>query len=136
MDRIIAACGNNCASCPRYTAHPYEKAEEELRHTAELWMKIGYRNDIAANEEISCAGCRPENRCRYHAVKCCSDSGIKNCSQCRLFPCDIMKECFKVTKSFEPKARLVCTEEEYGRLKKAFFEKEQNLKSFIGDGPD
>ena len=38
-----------------------------------------------------------------------------------------MKECFEVTKSFEPKCRQVCTDEEYNRLNKAFFEKEQNL---------
>ena len=41
MKKIIAACGNDCAACPRYVAHPYEKTDEELRHTAELWMKIG-----------------------------------------------------------------------------------------------
>ena len=23
--KIIAACGNDCAVCPRYVAHPYEK---------------------------------------------------------------------------------------------------------------
>ncbi|MBR3246082.1 MAG: GNAT family N-acetyltransferase, partial [Parasporobacterium sp.] len=39
--KIIAACGNDCAACPRYTTYPYEKTEEELHHTAELWMKIG-----------------------------------------------------------------------------------------------
>lgn len=136
MDRIIAACGNDCAACPRYTAHPYEKTEEELRHTAELWMKIGYRDHIAANEEIACTGCRPENWCRYHAVKCCGDRGISNCSQCGLYPCGNMKECFEVTRSFEPQACLVCTQEEYGRLKKAFFEKEQNLRSVGGDSSD
>ena len=32
------------------------------------------------------------------------------------------------TASFEPKCREVCTEEEYKTLKKAFFEKDENLK--------
>ena len=40
---------------------------------------------------------------------------------------DNIKECFAVTKSFEPMCRQVCTENEYMRLKKAFFEKEKNL---------
>ena len=40
MGRVIAVCGNDCAACPRYIAHPYEKTDEELGHTAELWMKI------------------------------------------------------------------------------------------------
>lgn len=40
-----------------------------------------------------------------------------------------MRECFTVTKSFEPKCREVCTEMEYEQLKKAFFEKEINLQA-------
>lgn len=127
MSRVIAACGNDCSVCPRYTAHPYEKTENELYRTSELWMKIGYRNTIVSNEEISCAGCQPENWCRYHVVNCCENKDIKNCSQCTEYPCKNMKECFTVTKSFEPKCRDACTVEEYEQLKKAFFEKEKNL---------
>ena len=59
------------AACPRYNVHPYEKTEAELHHTAELWMKIGYRDRIVSNEEIACTGCSPENWCRYRVVKCC-----------------------------------------------------------------
>lgn len=66
---------------------------------------------------------------RNHVVKCCEDKGIKNCSECAEFPCDNMRECFAVTKSFKPKCREVCTEEEYEQMKKAFFEKEENLKA-------
>ena len=128
LARIIAACGNDCSACPRYVTYPYEKTEAELRHTAELWMKIGYRDHIVTNAEISCTGCKPENWCRYHVIRCCEDKGISNCSQCGLYPCDNMKECFEVTRSFEPKCRQVCTEVEFSRLKKAFFEKELNLK--------
>lgn len=127
MRKMIAACGNDCSSCPRYAAHPYEKTEDELLHTAELWMKIGYRDRVVSNEEISCKGCGPENWCRYHIVKCCADRGIKTCAECAEYPCKNTEECFAVTKSFEPACRQVCTGEEYERLKKAFFEKEQNL---------
>lgn len=91
--RIIAACGNDCSACPRYVAHSFEKSEEELEHTADLWMRIGYRDHVVAIHEISCSGCKPENWCRYRVVRCCE----------------------------------VCTEDEYERLKKAFFEKEKNL---------
>ena len=52
MGKRIAACGNDCAACPRYTMHPYEKTGEELRHTAELWLKIGYRDHLVTNDEI------------------------------------------------------------------------------------
>ena len=129
MSKIISSCGNDCSACPRYTAHPYEKTEDELRHTAELWMKIGYRNEIVSNEEISCLGCNTENWCRYRIVKCCGERNIKNCAECEEYPCEKLKECFEVTKSFEPTCRKVCTDEEYERLKKAFFEKEKNLNA-------
>ena len=123
--KIISACGNDCAACPRYAAHPYEKTDEELRHTAELWMKIGYRDHLVTNEEIACSGCKPENWCRYRAVKCCEERGIKTCGACEAYPCDNMQQCFEVTKSFEPRCRQVCTDEEYHQLTKAFFEKER-----------
>ena len=124
---IIAACGNDCAACPRYTAHPYEKTEAELRHTAALWMKIGYRDRVVSAEEIACTGCKPENWCRYGAARCCADRGIGTCAVCGQYPCERMRECFAVTLSFEPKCREVCTEAEYAQLKRAFFEKERNL---------
>ena len=127
MSKIIAACGNDCSVCPRYVAPPYEKTAEELHRTAELWMKIGYRDHVVTNEEISCSGCKPENWCRYRVVKCCEEKGIKTCAECAEYLCDRMKECFEVTMSFEPKCRQVCTAEEYEQLRKAFFEKEENM---------
>ena len=44
MEKIIAACGNDCAACPRYVAHPYEKTDEELRHIAidGFFLAIGH----------------------------------------------------------------------------------------------
>ena len=131
--KIIAACGNDCAACPRYTAHPCEKTETELRQTAELWMKIGYRDRIVSNEEIACTGCSPENWCRYRVVRCCTEKGIPTCSACSLYPCERVRECFAVTQSFEPKCREVCTEAEYAQLKLAFFEKKQNLAMLDGN---
>ena len=46
MQKIIAACGNDCSACPRYVAPPYEKSDEELKYTAELWLEIGYRDRL------------------------------------------------------------------------------------------
>ncbi len=126
--RILASCGNDCSACPRYVKHPYEKTEEELLHTARLWMKIGYRDHVVSAEEIACTGCKPENWCRYHVVKCCEEKGIQSCASCPEYPCGRMRECFAVTKSFEPKCREVCTVQEFDRLHRAFFEKEENLR--------
>ena len=36
IETIIAACGNDCAVCPRYTAHPYEKSDEELHRRNQM----------------------------------------------------------------------------------------------------
>ena len=129
MKKILAACGNDCSVCPRYNVPPFEKTEEALRHTAELWYKIGYRDRVVSNDEISCSGCKPENWCRYNVVRCCWDKGIQNCSKCQEFPCGNMQECFAVTLSFAPKCREVCTDEEYEQMKIAFFEKEKNLRA-------
>ena len=131
--RLLAACGNDCSACPRYTAYPFVKTEEELHRTAELWMRIGYRDHVVPVQEIACTGCKPENWCRYHIVKCCEDRGIRTCAECPEYPCANMKVCFEVTGSFEPKCREVCTDEEYQQLRKAFFEKEKNLSAAASD---
>lgn len=127
MEKIIAACGNDCSACPRYVQPPFEKTEKELIHTAELWKKIGYRDRVVSTDEIACTGCRPENWCRYHVVKCCAARGIAHCGHCPDYPCDNIRECFAVTKSFEPMCRKVCADAEFELLRKAFFEKEKNL---------
>ncbi len=129
MKKILAACGNDCSFCPRYNVSPYEKTEDELRHTAELWHKIGYRDRVVSNIEISCNGCKPDNWCRYHVVKCCQDKEITNCSECAEYPCDNIRECFNVTLLFANKCMEVCTSKEYEHMKRAFFEKEKNLQA-------
>ena len=127
MKHIIAACGNDCSVCPRYVKYPYEKTEAELHHTADLWMKIGYRDRVVSNEEISCTGCKPENWCRYHVVSCCKEHGIRTCGECGKYPCEIIRACFAATRSFEQNCRKACTETEFRQLEQAFFEKEKNL---------
>ena len=135
MSRILAACGNDCSACPRYTAHPYEKSEEELYRTAELWLKIGYRDHVVSNEEISCTGCKPENWCRYRVARCCEGKGIKACSSCPEYPCKNIRECFEVTGSFEPKCRQVCSDVEYAALKKHFHDKLLLLRDMMNTEP-
>lgn len=125
MEKIIAACGNDCSVCPRHLP----KSDEELRHTAELWMKIGYRDHIVTNEEITCNGCSIDNWCRYNVIQCTTKKGISNCGECSEYPCSNIKECFEVTKSFEPSCKKACSKEEYEIMKNAFFEKQQNLEN-------
>lgn len=126
--KIIAACGNDCSKCPRYNAPGYEKTPDQLHQTAVLWQKIGYRDHVVPNEEISCSGCKPENWCRYGIASCVSSKGIGNCGECTLYPCDKFRNCLDVTFSFEPACRKVCTEEEYSVISRAFFHKKENLE--------
>lgn len=123
MKKEIAACGNDCVQCPRHLP----KKEADLRHTAELWLKIGYRDSLVSPEEISCSGCKPENWCRYDIISCTTTQQIKNCGECKSYPCDKIQQCLEVTRSFAPACKAVCTEAEYDTLCKAFFEKRQNL---------
>lgn len=131
MEKIISACGNDCSVCPRYTKEPFSKSAEELKHTAELWYKIGYRKSVVSIEEISCDGCKIENWCRYEIVKCTTEKSIENCGQCKNYPCEKIKNCFEVTKSFESACKKNCSEKEFEIMKKAFFEKEKNLSGVI-----
>ncbi|MGN0740522.1 MAG: DUF3795 domain-containing protein [Treponema sp.] len=124
QQKIIAACGNDCSKCPRHLP----KTKEELLHTAELWHKIGYRDRVVSPEEISCTGCKKENWCRYEIISCTTENKIQNCGQCKNYQCAKIKECFEKTKSFIPACKADCTSSEFEILKKAFFEKEENLK--------
>ncbi|MCR5794053.1 MAG: DUF3795 domain-containing protein [Solobacterium sp.] len=127
-EKIIAACGNDCAACPRYTEKPFEKTEEQLKHTAELWYRIGYRDRIVSTEEISCDGCTEDNWCRHRIAACTAGKNIRYCSECSLYPCDRTVTCFAVTASFLENCRKACTAEEFKRIRKAFFEKRENLE--------
>ena len=91
-------------------------------------MKIGYRDRVVTNEEISCIGCTKDNWCRYGIVHCTTDRNIENCGQCNEYPCERIRKCFEVTGAFDPSCRTACSDEEYSVLKKAFFEKQKNLE--------
>lgn len=53
MEERITLCGDNCIECPRYNAH----SEAELKRVAELWYRVGWRDMVVTNEEITCSGC-------------------------------------------------------------------------------
>ena len=130
-DEHPAYCGFDCGRCPVYRA----TVDNDVQLKKELIKKYSTPERQLTEADISCLGCKAEKRylhayCEECAIRRCAvEHGCcYNCGECESYPCGNMKECFEVTKSFEPKCREVCTEEEYSRLKKAFFEKELNLK--------
>lgn len=127
MKQQIAACGNDCMQCPRHLP----KSQEELAHTAELWLKIGYRDRLVSPREIACSGCRAGNWCRYEIIGCAVQRGVKSCGECSAYPCGKIQDCFRATEAFAPACREVCSPEEFLALHKAFFEKKRNLDAIF-----
>lgn len=119
----IALCGDNCMECPRYHA----KSEDELRQTAELWYRVGWRDRIVSNEEIRCTGCSSHKQCTYHLVECTKEHHVEKCNQCGLFPCKKIDEMLERSQAYQQKCKEVCTDEEYKKLERAFFDKKNNL---------
>ena len=124
MEEIITLCGDNCIECPRYNAH----SNEELRKTAMLWYKVGWRDKIVSNEEIQCSGCSSHKQCTYKLVECTKEHNVQKCNRCSEFPCEKILEMLKRSEEYKQRCKEVCSEKEYIMLEKAFFDKENNLK--------
>ena len=124
MEEKITLCGDNCLVCPRYLA----KTEEELKHAADVWYQMGWRDTVANVEEMKCEGCSSHKQCTYHLVECIREHGIEKCNQCDEFPCEKINSMLERSKVYEEKCRKLCSTEDYDALRKAFFNKEENLK--------
>ena len=124
MEEKITLCGDNCMECPRYHAH----TNEELTAVAELWHKAGWRTHIVSNEEIACSGCSSHKQCTYQLVECTKAHRVRKCNQCDEFPCAKIHAMLERSAEYEKRCKEVCSEQEYRVLKKAFFDKENNLK--------
>jgi hypothetical protein len=123
MEQKIAPCGNDCSVCPRYTA----QSTEDLQKVAELWYKVGWRDKIVCPEEIKCSGCSSHKSCSHGVIDCIREKCVQNCSQCSDFPCDKIDCMLEKTKRYEQRCRALCSDAEFMILKKAFFEKDNNL---------
>ena len=125
MEQIIAPCGNKCRVCPRYAA----QTTEDLRKVAELWYRVGWRDRILSPEEIKCSGCSIHKPCPHGIIECINT--VQKCGQCSDLPCDIIDKMLEKTKHNELRCRELCSDAEFMILKKAFFEKEVNLRCEI-----
>lgn len=120
----ITLCGDNCLECPRYNA----KTEEKLRRVAELYFRVGWRDSIVSNDDICCTGCSSHKICTYNLVDCIKVHNVEKCNQCINFPCEKINAMLERSAQYQKKCQELCSDEEYQMLKKAFFEKENNLK--------
>lgn len=120
----ITSCGDNCLECPRYNITD----SEELKRLAKLWYKIGWRDEIVCAEDMVCHGCSSHKKCTYKLVECIQEHGVKKCNQCTLFPCEKINDMLVKSKMYQKRCQNICSKDEYKKLEKAFFQKEENLK--------
>lgn len=95
----ITLCGDNCLECPRYLAKTYD----ELRTVAELWHRVGWRDQIVPNNEIQCFGCSVHKQCTYELVECIKEKGVEKCNQCSRFPCAKIEDMLDRSNVYEKK---------------------------------
>ena len=124
---MIGICGDNCLHCPRY--HATKNVDErEMEKVKELWVRLGLRDPAFPTRDMTCSGCRPENKCAYGEVRTCAHAkGLENCGLCQLYPCEMINEVFKETEKLSCVAAGICSTQEMDMLHKAFFSKRQNL---------
>ena len=60
----LACCGDDCNYCPRYVG-TINNNENELKKAAEIWYKVGWRDNILLPDEMECFGCSSVKWCRY-----------------------------------------------------------------------
>ena len=122
------ACGNDCQSCPRYTA-TQSNEPSRLRDVAVLWKSVGWRAQVVKPEEIACGGCHSVEWCRHGIRECALEHGVKSCGQCRGYPCEKVKEMPERTEVDLEICRRICTPEDFAVLEKAFFRKRENMEA-------
>ena len=122
---IIGICGDNCEYCPRYIATQNGRIED-LENVKELWVRLGLRAPDFPVKDMTCHGCKPENKCAYTELRACvSAKGHENCGLCDDYPCTLINSSFDKSEKLKSLANKVCTQEEMDILHKAFFLKKK-----------
>lgn len=123
----LACCGNDCGCCPRYTAAQSGDIQG-LKKAAEIWWQVGWREALAAPEEMACSGCATVEWCRYGIKDCAQRLGVVNCGQCPHYPCPRLEEALARSAAYAARCQEICSPRQYAVLAKAFFNKQENLE--------
>lgn len=95
MEKMIAACGLDCAVCPAYIAWKTDDQALRVKTAAEWTVQHGFD---AKPEMINCVGCMTAaegprvghcGECEYR--KCVREKALTSCAVCADYPCDSLK---------------------------------------------
>ena len=94
MEKLIACCGLDCATCDARIA-TINNNDELRKATSEKW-KVGFNAPDLAPEMINCTGCREEgvkfSHCSVCEIRnCVKAKGFNTCGDCpELESCNIV----------------------------------------------
>ncbi len=94
MEKLIAFCGLNCATCEARTA-TINNDDELRKAVAEKW-RTAYNAPDLTYEMINCTGCREEGAKIGHwemcqIRKCATSQGFETCGECKeLEKCELI----------------------------------------------
>jgi hypothetical protein len=128
MKQVISICGDVCSECPRYLA-TLANDHDELQRVAELWFRLGFRDKVVSLEEIKCKGCHTQKQCGYGLTGCKNLTGLANCGECLLFPCEKFDLVFEKTEKGDELCKTRLNALEYAQFKRAFFLKKEILSA-------
>ncbi|MBN2274919.1 MAG: DUF3795 domain-containing protein [Bacteroidales bacterium] len=85
MEKVIACCGLNCATCDARIA-TLQNNDDLRRATAEKWQKMYNAPGITA-ESVNCTGCRMDgvkfSHCSVCEIRnCVQKKGYQTCGEC------------------------------------------------------
>lgn len=100
MEKHIAMCGLDCASCEAFIAtknNDDSLRKKVVKEWSEWFKTKGYVRPPLKLEDINCRGCLSDGSvylyCRECNIRRCGlEKGVKNCKECKEYRCDELIE--------------------------------------------
>mgnify|MGYP001178196884 CR=1 FL=1 len=98
MDKILASCGLDCATCCAYICFKNDDQKLRIKSAAE-WSER-YHADVKP-EDVNCSGCLETGpkikHCNECAMRLCTiKKNIKHCGLCGDYPCPDLNKFFEM----------------------------------------
>ncbi len=124
----LGVCGDDCTHCPRFIA-TQTGDRSRLAALAALWVRLGLRDTLPEPEDLACRGCTPTNPCAYADQRQCAlERRFSNCGECFEYPCQMATRGLARSDALAERCRGASNTEEWETLRRAFFNKLENLR--------